>query len=880
MSSVHTSGNVRPRCFLLLARGVVLRLALAATALAFTSSPAIAFAQQPAPANEVVPPKLTKDSPALYPEQALREKVAGRVVVNLILEIDPSGKVKTATIPEPVGHGFDEAAASAASGLAFEPATRGGAPIAAKIRFSYTFDPPAARVTGKVLRPPNDVPIEGATVVVTDATGEHRVTTGKDGAYRVEGLAAGKVHIHVEARGRTPQDLDEEIGAGEEAEVVLRLAVFEEAPPPTVPGKPGEPEEAIEEVRVKGERPPREVTKRSIPREEINVIPGTNGDALRSLQNLPGVARPPPFGGQLVVRGSAPQDTNYFVDGTNIPLIYHFGGLSSVLPTEVLDHIDFYPGNYGAQYGRGMGGIVDVAVRGPKDDGRMHGMAQVDLIDARFVAERSLGKGWSFMLGGRRSYFDLWLGPILASAAGVSTAPRYYDYQVMLKKELGPDHELRFFFFGSDDRLQIFSSDLGGDFVLGGGIRAVVTFWRAQMRYTNKLNADTRVTAVAAVGQDYVNFGFGPNYLDLTTTPISLRAEVSRRLARAITLNAGIDAIHTPFNIAVRFPVPQRPGVPDSGLNAPSVRQDTSGTLFTPGVYSDLEIVPLRGTRIVPGIRADYFKFAETDARNSSWNFSPRVVVRQDLTTSSPKTTVKGGVGVFHQPPQAFEMDKVFGRPNLTSNRAIHYTAGLEQEVGAHVTVSVEGFYKALDNLVVQGLGNTGDGRVYGSEWLLRWQKDPKMFGWIAYTLMRSERREKPDDLLRLFDFDQTHILTAILSRNLGHGWRVGGRFRLVSGNLYTPSNYGALDADRAVYQPVSSMPLFGERLGTFHQLDFRVDKEIDAKPLKLSIYLDIQNIYFHRSQEGISYNYNYVEKSPVLGLPILPILGLRGDLL
>ncbi|MCW5818086.1 MAG: hypothetical protein KIT84_44220, partial [Labilithrix sp.] len=65
MSSVHTSGNVRPRCFLLLARGVVLRLALAATALAFTSSPAIAFAQQPAPANEVVPPKLTKDSPAL-----------------------------------------------------------------------------------------------------------------------------------------------------------------------------------------------------------------------------------------------------------------------------------------------------------------------------------------------------------------------------------------------------------------------------------------------------------------------------------------------------------------------------------------------------------------------------------------------------------------------------------------------------------------------------------------------------------------------------------------------------------------------------------------------------------------------------------------------
>lgn len=866
---------LRPRGGLSTAWRVALRIALGSGLVSSTLVARPAHAQQ---ANEVVPPKLVTDSPARYPEQALKDKVAGKVVVNLVLEIDTAGKVKTATVTEPQGHGFDEAAASAASTLVFSPATRGGTAIAAKIRFSYAFEPPGARVAGKILRPPNDVPIEGATVVVTDAGGEHRVTTGADGVYKVENLAPGKVHVHVEAKGRKVEDLDEEIGAGEEAEVILRLAPLDDPPPPTVPGKPGEPEEKVEEVRVKGERPPREVTKRTLSREEINVIPGTNGDALRSLQNLPGVARPPPFGGQLVVRGSAPQDTSYFVDGTNIPLIYHFGGLSSVLPTEVLDKIDFYPGNYGAQYGRGMGGIVDVAVRGPRDEGKFRGMAQVDLIDARFVVERSLGKGWSFMVGGRRSYFDLWLGPILASSAGVSTAPRYYDYQVMLKKEFSKDQELRFFFFGSDDRLQIFSSDLGGDFVLGGGIRAVVAFWRAQARYVHKINSNTRVSAVAAIGQDYVNFGFGPNYLDVTATPFSFRAEVNQRLARPVTMNVGIDMINSPFEIAVRFPVPQRQGVPDSGLNQPSLRQTTKGTTYTPAAYADFEIVPAKGTRIIPGIRADYLKFTEVGTKTTGWDFSPRLVARQDLTTSGPRTTVKGGVGLFYQPPQPAEMDLVFGRPNLKTNRALHYTLGMEQEVGAHVTLSVEGFYKKLDRLVVSGLGNTGDGRVFGSEWLIRWQKDPKMFGWLAYTLMRSERREKEDELLRLFEFDQTHILTAIVSRVLGNGWRVGGRFRLVSGNLTTPSNYGALDADRAVYQPVPS-PLFSDRLGTFHQLDFRVDKELDAKPLKLSLYLDIQNIYFHRSQEGVSYNYNYVQQSPVLGLPILPILGLRGDL-
>jgi TonB family protein len=846
-----------------------------------SSRDAFAQPQSQAPlapaAPEITMPRLLSESPAHYPEQALKDKVTAKVTVNLILELDANGRVQNATVPEPQGHGFDEAAASAASGLVFAPATRNGTPIAAKIKYSYAFEPPGGRITGKILRSANDAPIEGAMVIVTDAAGPREVTTGPDGSYRVENVAPGKVHVHVEAKHRKVEDLDEDIGPGEEASVVLRLEPIEEAPPPPPPGQA--PDEPIEEVRVKGAKPPREVTKRTISREEMALMPGTNGDALRSLQNLPGVARPPPFGGQLAVRGSAPQDTNYFVDGTNIPLIYHFGGLSSVLPTEVLDRIDFYPGSYSTQYGRGMGGIIDVAVRSPKDDGKVHGMAQVDLIDARVVAERSLGKGWSFLVGGRRSYFDLWLGPILKASAGVSTAPRYYDYQVMLNKKFGPDHELRFFFFGSDDRLEIFSSDLGGDFVLGGGIRAATTFWRVQARYFNKINDKTRITAVAAIGQDYLNFGFGSNYLDLTITPISGRAEVSHRIARPVTVNLGIDILHSPFDIGVRFPRPQRPGVPDSGLNNPQVTQQTSGGTYTPATYAEFEVQPWTGARLVPGLRVDYLKFTETQTHTSGWDISPRITARQDLTTTGPKTTLKGGVGVFYQPPQPQEMDFVFGRQNLKTNRSVHYTAGLEQEVGPNLHVSVEGFYKALDRLVVQDLGNTGDGRVYGSEWLVRWQDDPKMFGWLAYTLMRSERRENEAEDLHLFQYDQTHILTALLSRQLGDGWRVSGRFRLVSGNLYNANNYGPVDLDRATYQPVASFPQYGSRLGAFHQLDFRVDKTLEAKPLKLSIYLDIQNIYFHRSQEGVSYNFNYTQSAPVLGLPILPILGLRGDL-
>ncbi|MES0279085.1 MAG: hypothetical protein ABUK03_05045 [Dehalococcoidales bacterium] len=44
-------------------------------------------------------------------------------------------------------------------------------------------------------------------------------------------------------------------------------------------------------------------------------------------QNFAGVARTENFEGQIIVRGSAPEDSRVFVDGAEVPLIYHFGGL-------------------------------------------------------------------------------------------------------------------------------------------------------------------------------------------------------------------------------------------------------------------------------------------------------------------------------------------------------------------------------------------------------------------------------------------------------------------------------------------------------------------------------------------------------------------------
>ncbi|HEY8946280.1 MAG TPA: hypothetical protein VIM73_18645, partial [Polyangiaceae bacterium] len=143
----------------------------------------------------------------------------------------------------------------------------------------------------------------------------------------------------------------------------------------------------------------------------------------------------------------------------------------------------------------------------------------------------------------------------------------------------------------------------------------------------------------------------------------------------------------------------------------------------------------------------------------------------------------------------------------------------------------------------------------------------------------RSERRDGPNEPDYRFDFDQTHILTALGSYELGRGWRMGGRFRYVTGSPYTPNVGGTMDYDSGAYAPVESHRTNSKRLPSFHQLDVRVDKTWTFTSWKLSAYLDLQNAYNHENTEEISYNYNYSKTGTIAGLPLLPVLGIRGEL-
>ena len=84
-------------------------------------------------------------------------------------------------------------------------------------------------------------------------------------------------------------------------------------------------------------------------------------------------------------------------------------------------------------------------------------------------------------------------------------------------------------------------------------------------------------------------------------------------------------------------------------------------------------------------------------------------------------------------------------------------------------------------------------------------------------------------------------------------------------------------DASTGIFVPVYG-EVNSDRLEPFHQLDVRIDRTWTYRTWKLTAWLDVQNVYNRANPEGWTYRYDYAERTPLTGLPILPILGVQGE--
>ena len=728
-------------------------------------------------------------------------------------------------------------------------------------------------ISGVVVDAATGAPIAEAGVAANDRA----ATTAADGGFRIGGLPFSRIDLIIVAEGYETYFGSARLGAS----LDIRLQA----------------DSSAEVIKVTGRAPTG--APLHLGSDQIRSLPGAGNDTLRALQSLPGVARTP-FGlGGLALRGTAPRDTNVYLDGIEVPLLYHFGGIASFMPTAAVDEVQLTPGGASTRYGRGLGGVAEVTSRtGRRDRWRVGG--EVSLIHAAAVAEGPAPGRGNWLVGVRRSYFDA-----LAEAASLelSLAPRYYDAQ--LRWESGNGRWMAIL-FGSDDKLRLVndfdSDDPGGidtsnvkDFTYRS------RFARLGLRYRALLGA-TSLTILPSVGVDAVEGGANHNDIDKgierTTVPLALRSEVATPLGGG-TLSIGLDGVASYHSYSMLNTPPPTPDMP-----APSMALERTLDRWAPdlGLWVEQSWFFLRDkVEVRPGLRGDYMGLPR------STTLDPRLVVRELLPYG---LELEQSVGIYHSPPLVTDLDPIFGERVMEPSKAVQAAVGAKAILGDQAELSATFYYQDLSQLPADAVSgatpisanggtesggllgisrelvdeqfgsysyreSVGEGRAFGVELIAR-KNAGRLSGWLAYTYGRSYRTNPTrDDGEVPYVLDQPHALTLLVSAALTDSWRLGGRFRYATGNPFTPVASARYDEPAGEWIP-SDGPVLSERLPAFYQFDVRIDHQWRASWGTIALYLDVQNVNNRENAEGVTYNDDYTQRDYTSGLPIFPSLGVE----
>lgn len=735
--------------------------------------------------------------------------------------------------------------------------------------------------------------VAGARVFVVpvgeDTDGEPiaEVETDPDGRAHVE-IPAGAYTLSVRADGYDLRELAVEVVADERATVELLL------------------DEAVGGNRyrtvVESERSVA-ITRTTLRAEEIHALPGSGGDPFAVVRSLPGAAQVAGFLPYVVVRGAAPGNTGYYLDGIRVPALFHVAVGPSVVHPYFIDEVDFYAGGVPVRLGRYASGIVEGRTR-PAARERVRGEVDLRLTDtgalveipfdrrrdracldevaaaetdatltgkaAREAKARCLGEGrGALTLGGRYSYTGL----ILSAIPGLNVKLRYWDYQARLDHDLGRRARYTAFVFGSYDELGPRQAIVDeADPVTGDVSQRIdgdpdpylrLEFHRIDQRIRQRLGTRGRIDYALALGLDRS----GVQGVRVDEWRVVPRIDAELGVGERATVRFGLDQEFQLFRLPRGLDPTQLTGsVEDLALLL------SERFVSVTGVYVDLayRYGPLE---LRPGVRADVWAQVGTSpylpsarTRVSAFGVDPRLLLREQV---GQRIALRQSVGVYHQAP-----DPPIPIPGVESiglenglQRNLQASVGWEWTIADLVVLTQDAYVGRLSNMqdyeLSQGLGDTGetstadelddylirvDGWAWGLETMLRLIPEgpaAKGFGWLAYTLSWSIR-DYPLGGYAPATWDQRHILNAVLGWNINRKWRLGGRFHVNSGRPYTARR---VDEDGNLETLIEALAEHRNdaRLPAFMQLDVRVERVFTLRDFRLHLYLDLANANFAR---------------------------------
>lgn len=261
--------------------------------------------------------------------------------------------------------------------------------------------PAPGEVHGTVVSDQTGEPIPGVRVSVAGSSAE--TTTDETGLYTVRGLPDGHHELRFSRFGY--HDLTVEVAVPSRGElrldVRLRPRPIAMAPISVFAGGDGRADAGPADV---GPLPP---GSRVLSISTVRPPPLTNEpDALRALEAIPGVDMGEETPTAFHVRGGSADQNRVLLDGIPVYNAYHTSGVLGGVNPDAVSAISFHAGAVPARYGGGLSSVVDIASPHPAAGGfsLRGGIGPADL---RSTVETRLPGGGGFLLGGRRTTYDV-----------------------------------------------------------------------------------------------------------------------------------------------------------------------------------------------------------------------------------------------------------------------------------------------------------------------------------------------------------------------------------------------------------------------------------------------------------------------------------------
>lgn len=609
---------------------------------------------------------------------------------------------------------------------------------------------------------------------------------------------------------------------------------------------------------------------------EIKRNPGGNRDISKVIQSFPGVNTSVTFRNDIIIRGGAPNENRFYIDGVEIPNINHFvtqgasGGPVGLINVDFIREVDFYSGAFPANRGNTLSSVLEFRQRDGRDD---HFVTSITAgsSDLAAATEGPLGKRTTMITSYRYSYLQG-----LFKLLDIPFLPAYQDFQFKIKTKFNANHELTLLGLGAWDDFQLYLGATPTD--LNTYIINNVPVSN-QHNYTfgaNYKNYHTKGYSTVILSTNYL-YNTAYKYEDNNPTKIKtldytaqeieykLRFEnTSREGSYKINYGAGAETAQYLSNTDNRLPFGNK-----------TYQSDFSFVKY--GVFTQLSRSFAEDKLSVSlGLRADANTYS-ANMNNLAKTISPRLSASYNL---SKALSLNFYTGIYYQLPAYTVLGyrPFTGGPLLNQQvdfiRSNQIALGLEYNTPQNTHFTVESFYKMYSQYPIVHIFNndiplanlganygvvgnnlvtgTTKGRSYGIEFLAQQRLNKGFYGIMSVTLFNSEFQDKNQNYVQS-SWNSRYIVSITGGKLLPKNWEIGFKFRLSGGSPYTPYDMAAssLKTNFIIYP--QGIPDFNQLnqdlLANFYQIDFRIDKKYSLHRFSFNWYIDIQNLTYKRYQ-------------------------------